>query len=221
MSSIERLQLELEVARQRERELCLRFSTGNFERDEYREAVTVVLELERQLAAAQQLPYAVPFDFPARWDTGAPLPHLFTNDYRAFLTFYLATHDPNWDGSYVTVKHPGAQNTESLALVEFVGCQVARLGTPSEEVLNGHYLHGRGQEPYSAQLVKNSPWIAELRTISSVHERFRASGWEDLKHYVFWFHDSTFECIARDYRLELHEMSMLNLAHEVLKRLLG
>lgn len=221
MSSIERLQFELDVARQRERELCLRFSTGNFDRDEYREAVTVVLELERQLAAAQQLPYAVPFGFPARWDTGAPLPHLFTNNYRVFLTFYLAIHDPTWDGSYVVVKHPGDESAASLALVEFLGCQVARLGTPNEDVFRGHYLHGRGQESYTAQLVRNSPWIAELRSIHSVHERFRASDWGDLKHYVFWFHDSTFECIARDYRLELHETSMLNLAHEVLRRLLG
>ena len=23
--------------------------------------------------------------------------------------------------------------------------------------------------------------------------------WQDLNHYVFWFHDSTFECVAKDF----------------------
>ncbi|MEP0847346.1 MAG: hypothetical protein HRF50_11085 [Phycisphaerae bacterium] len=220
MSSIETLQRELELAKRHELELCHRFSTG-FDHDEYRAAVAAVLELERQLAAAQELPYAVPLGFPARWDTGAPLPHLFRNDYKAYLIFYLATYDPNWDGSYIKVKHPGDTNAESLALVEFVGCLGARLGAPNEEVLRGHYLHGRGQESFTAQLVRNSPWIAELRSINSVHERFRASDWDDLKHYVFWFHDSTFESVARDYRLELHTMTMPDLAQEALRRLLG
>jgi hypothetical protein len=65
------------------------------EQEEYREANKEVLSLERQLGAAKGEEYAVPIDFPARWDVGAPLPCLFRNDHRAFLTFYLYEPDPN------------------------------------------------------------------------------------------------------------------------------
>src|SRR4051794_5203846 len=63
--------------------------------------------------------YAEPLDFPVQWDTGAPLPQLLVNDYRAFLTFYVRVVDPKWDGSYVTIKSPASDQQESLALVEF------------------------------------------------------------------------------------------------------
>ena len=90
--------------------------------EEFLAAHEVVLKLERLLAAARGEEHAVPLDFPVRWDIGAPLPHVIQNDYKTFLTFYIREPDPDWDGSYVTVKNPGDGSVESLALVEFIGC---------------------------------------------------------------------------------------------------
>src|SRR5437868_4549123 len=87
--------------------------------EEYLAASEAVLRLERELAAAKGEEHAVPLDFPVRWDIGAPLPHVIQNDYKTFLTFYVREPDPDWDGSYVTVKDPGDGAVESLALVEF------------------------------------------------------------------------------------------------------
>ena len=185
--------------------------------EEYRLAREALLSAERELAEATSEEHALPLDFPVEWDTGAPLPHLLVNDHRALLIFLVKTIDPNWDGTYVTVKDPGSDQLESLALVEFRHCLSARLGGPNDEVLHGHPL--KGLEPYTAQLVRNSRWLAELERINSVHEQYRPADWQKYNHYVFWFHDSTFECIAESFALGLHRCSIPDLLTIACRRL--
>lgn len=76
--------------------------------EEYCAADEAVLRLERELAAAKGEEYALPLDFPVKWDVGAPLPHVLIKDYKTFLMFYLRVPDPAWDGTYVTIKSPGS-----------------------------------------------------------------------------------------------------------------
>src|SRR6187402_3266008 len=102
--------------------------------EEYRAAQAALLAAERALAAFKNEEHAVPLDFPVRWDIGAPLPQLLVNDYRAFLIFFVKTVDPRWDGTYVTIKHPGSEQRESLALVALERCISAKLGSPNDEV---------------------------------------------------------------------------------------
>ncbi len=188
--------------------------------EEYLAASEAVLRLERDLATARGEEHAVPLDFPVRWDSGAPLPHVIQNDYKTFLTFYVREPDPNWDGSYVTVKDPGDGSVETLALVEFHGCASARLGSPNDEVFEGHPLSGKGLDGYTAQRVVNSRWLAELEAINGVHRCYDPARWRNLNHYVLWFHDSTFECIARSFTVEVHRESMADLLDRVCRRLL-
>jgi hypothetical protein len=190
------------------------------EMEEWKAAHTEVLQLERAVAAATGEQHAVPFKFPIKWDIGAPMPFLMMNDHRTFLTFYINVPDPNWDGTYVTIKSPAASGVESLALVEFIHCVSAKLGAPNDEVFEGHPLSGKGQDGYTAQIVMNSRWKAELQAINSVHSGYKPETWTDLKHYIFWFHDSTFECIAESYRLELFKGSMSELLAVVCQRLI-
>ncbi len=158
-------------------------------------------------------------DFPVRWNTGAPLPHLIRNDHRTFLAFLVRVPDPGWDGSYVTIKSPADTTAEPLALVEFQGCISAKLGAPNDEVFDGHPLQGRGLEAYTAQIVLNSPWLAELERINSVHQGYRPQSWKSLSHYVFWFHDSTFECVAQSYSVEVFQESFSALLGSVCARI--
>jgi hypothetical protein len=95
----------------------------------------------------------------------------------------------------------------------------AKLGSPKDEVFHGHPLAGRGLESYTAQLVRNSRWLAELQKINSVHAGYRPDAWQQRNHYVFWFHDTTFECIAESYAVELHDRSMPDLLVEACRRL--
>jgi hypothetical protein len=188
--------------------------------EEYHAARNAVLDLERQIAAANGEEYAEPLDFPVKWDVGAPLPHLLVNDYRALLAFLLKEPDPNWDGSYMTLKGTQSEAAEPLALVEFDRCLSARLGAPNDEVFEGHPLHGKGMQGYTAQRVINSRWLKELEAINSVHRQYRPDFWRDLHHYVFWFHDSTFECVARSFRVATFRESWKAMLSRMVDRLL-
>jgi hypothetical protein len=172
-----------------------------------REARAKLLEAERALAAARNEEYAEPIDFPVQWDVGAPMPHVVMNDYRCFLAFYL--HEPESEAS------------ESLALVEFERCISAKLGAPNDEVLKGHPLYGRGADWYTAQRVRNSRWLAEIEKISSVHSQYRPETWRSLTHFIFWFHDTTFECIANSFKIERRSTSMPELLAEMTRRVVG
>lgn len=153
--------------------------------EEYRAAEQEVLGLERKLAAAKGDEYAETLEFPARWDVGAPMPHFMKNDHRALLAFLLSEPDPNWDGTYVTVKGPSDEGPEPLGLVEFNRCISAKLGAPNDEVFEGRPLNGKGLEAYGAQRVINSRWLKEVEKINSVHHMYRPESWRDLHHFIF------------------------------------
>jgi len=174
--------------------------------EEWNIAHGALLTVERELAEVRGEEFAIPAEFPVRWDIGAPMPFLVKNDHKTFLIFYVRVDDPNWDGTYVTVKYPANTNADPMALVDFEGCVSAKLGSPNDEVHEGHPLAGKGLDSYTAQIVRNSTWLAELETINKVHRGYKGDRWRRLKHFVFWFHDSTFECIVEDYKVEvLHE----------------
>ena len=222
MTEIAELEAQLTTAQERlnmaVKALAPKHKGGEME--EYWAAHAELLRLEREVASAKGEEHAVPLDFPLRWDMGAPLPHLMVNDNRALLSFYLRRSDPDWDGSYVTIKDPSDGSVESLALVEFDFCYSARLGAPNDEVFEGHPLAGKGLDGYTAQLVKNSRWIHELETINSVHRMYDPDSWRDLNHYVFWFHDSTFECVARSYKVETYRESLGEMLARMAQRLM-
>lgn len=220
--SIQEIERQLRAARERWGEISKRLSLEDtLWSPEFDAAGETVLRLERELAASKGEEYAVPVDFSVKWDTGAPLPHVLQNDYRTFLTFYVNEPDPAWDGTYVTVKDPGDRSVQSLALVEFLGCISARLGSPNDEVLNGHPLYGKGLASYTAQRVVNSRWLAELEAINKVHRGYDPDYWRNKKHYILWFHDTTFECVAESYKVELFRESMADLLAKVCQRLVS
>jgi hypothetical protein len=187
--------------------------------EELNAARDAVLQAERNLAAAKGEPYAVPIEFPIIWDVGAPLPYLLQNDYRTFLTFFVRDVDPNWDGSYVSVRSPNSSVNEKLAVVQFERCVCTKMGTPNEDVLHGHPLGGKGLEGYRAMSVENSAWLKELETINSVHSCYKPEVWRDVNHYILPFHDCTFECVARGFKVEEFEMPLPELLAEICKRL--
>ncbi len=214
MPPIEQLQAELASAKSAVEQIVQSQSLKGFD-----EADQLVLLLERKLAAARNEEHAVPIDFPIQWDVGAPCPHVFMNEQRAFLAFYVREDDPNWDGTYVRVVDPADGSIARLALVEFKLCSSVKLGSPNDEVQSGHPLEGKGLEGYRAQEVKNSQWIATVQKINSVHPQYRPASWSDQHHYIFWFHDSAFECIATGFSVERFETTWPELMQTICKRL--
>ena len=208
--SIPKLEAALEYAQQREREaaqaLAPKHKGGEWET--YWAANAELLNAERELASAKGEQYAVPVEFPVKWCTGAPMPHLLQNDHKTFILFLLRDVDPNWDGTYVTVKDPAEDSAQSLGIVEFKRCMATRMGTPNDEVFDGHPLADKGLEAYTAQRVVNSEWIASLQAINSAHHCYNPEFWQQLHHYVLWFHDCSFEAVAESFELETVQSSI-------------
>jgi hypothetical protein len=173
---------------------------GEWER--YRRAHERCLALERDLARATGEECAVEIDWPVRWDTGAPLPHVVSSGARTIVVYLAREPDPNWDGSYANVVDPAAPSPESIVMATFEECLIYKFGAPNDEALAGHRLYGRGLTPYGAHTVERSRWIREQERINSVHPQHRP-GWEaQYRHYLLAFHDETFECIARSHSVQ-------------------
>src|SRR5262245_11285948 len=92
-------------------------------------------------------------------------------------------------------------------------------GPPNDEAFYGHPLAARGLHPYGTFQVEHSSWIRQLERMNSVHPRHRPDMFRRLKHYVFAFHDSTFECIAEGHRVNEYEGPLDAVLAEMKKRL--
>ncbi len=153
---------------------------------------------------------ALPIDLGIRWDTGAPLPHLFQSEYRTFLTFYLDEQDMDWNGAYSAPAR--------IAIIEWHGCFETMLGWPNDEALSGHRLWKRGLKEvghYGCAEVRNSSWIAEIEKGNRVHPQHKPERFAALRHYILLFHDSTFECLAEGYTIEKVFQSMQEVLQEL------
>ena len=141
------------------------------------------------------------------------------NDDRTFLVFLVRDTDPEWDGVCVNVVSADDPTPRKLAVVEFKRCLCAKMGSPNDEVFHGHPLHGKGFEGYRPLRVKNSPWIKELEAINSVHSCYRPESWSMLNHYIFGFHDSTFECVAESFAAEAKTATIPEVLAEICSKL--
>ena len=131
-------------------------------------------------------------------DVGAPLPAVIAGEHSTRLLYVASEPDPNWDGSYVTVADPNSDR-ELIVIVEFEREIALSFGPPNDEAFSGHPLAARGLHPYAAFEVKESSWIRGLERMNSVHPRHKREYFESYRHFVFAFHDSTFECVACGY----------------------
>lgn len=82
--------------------------------------------------------------------------------------------------------------------LEFTDCSSSKFGYPNDEGRWGHRLHSKGLGSYGVYEVIDSEWLADLRNSNAkAFPDFIA--FEGQRHFIFSFHDSTFECIASDF----------------------
>ena len=118
------------------------------------------------------------------------------------------------------MRYPANANADPMALVEFQWCASTKIGDPNDEVWPGHPLHGKGLDGGTAQVVRNSRRLAELETINKVHSGYKRDRWRGLKHFVFWFHDSIFECIAEGCEVEVLNETLAQILARVYDRMI-
>jgi len=81
---------------------------------------------------------------------------------------------------------PYEPTTAPLAVVSFERPHLHLFGPPDENTISDHPLSSRGLHPGGAFRVEHSSFLRKLEL-------------EVLTHYIFCFHDSTFECVAGSY----------------------
>jgi hypothetical protein len=138
---------------------------------------------------------------------GAPLPIVLSCEHITVIAFYLNDTSDGWDGVSVRVITSDTAG-EPLAIVRFSICYSSTFGPPNDEAFSGHPLASRGLKPYGAFVIENSSWIRGLERMNAVHPYHKPERFWTRKHYIFTFHDSTFECVADGYSVEVHESSL-------------
>jgi hypothetical protein len=112
----------------------------------------------------------------------------------------------------------GSWEPTVTALVEFPGCQCTQFGYPNDEALSGHPLYSAGVGVYAIYEVLNPSWTRRLEQQNRV--AFPRTGAWNLRHFIS-FHDSTFECLAKDLVLQVfdepYEQVMRRITDRVLR----
>ena len=146
---------------------------------------------------------------------GAPMPIVLSDEHKILLA-YLLQDEPNWNNP---TSVDFQRNGESIAIVEFNLSRSFMFGSPNDEAFSGHPLYERGLRPYEVFEIENSSWIRKLEKMNSVHEHHKPEHFEKYKHFVFAFHDSTFECVAESFEFSIHEGSLESALTEMQKKL--
>jgi hypothetical protein len=148
---------------------------------------------------------------------GAPLPLILATEGRLVLAYLVEVFDPAWDGTTVRVVNHGTPG-EPAALIEFIGPRAHFFGPPNDEAFAGHPLAARGLAPYTPALVGDSSWVRGLERMNRVHPYHRPEAYARLQHFIFPFHDSTFECVAEGLRVLERVTPLADLLPEMQRR---
>jgi hypothetical protein len=119
---------------------------------------------------------------------------LVQTEISTFLTFNAmrATDRPFPGGGYY-------REDAGTAIVEFTVCTATKFGYPNDEAW-GSIPRTKGLS-YGIFEVENSQWKLELSHLNR-YAFPQTKEWGG-RHFLFLFHDSSFECIARDMKLEV------------------
>jgi hypothetical protein len=131
---------------------------------------------------------------------GAPCPVTIADEHHLAIAFYLEPRNEKWDGTAVRVVGPDTDG-ETFAIVTFKSALAYFNGPPNDEAFAGHPLEKRGLSPYGAFEVKHSSWLRYLMKMDRVHRCHKDDAYADYRHLILTFHDTTFECIAKGYRI--------------------
>jgi hypothetical protein len=129
------------------------------------------------------------------------------DEHHLYVAYIVEEIDSGWDGNSVRVVSTKSDG-EAIALVTFSRPSAHFFGPPNDEAFAGHPLASRGLHPYGAFKVESSSWLRTMERRNRVHPHHSPSTYRDRKHFVLTFHDSTFECVAHAYEIQLYRGSV-------------
>ena len=142
--------------------------------------------------------HVLPLEDIPQSSVGAPLPWIVADEFTVVVAYYLQDTPPGWDGTTIRIVGPDTPGIP-IGVVRFSHAYAHLAGPPNDEAFSGHPLASRGLRPYGAFLVASSSWIRALEQMNAVHPEHRASHFDSYQHFVLTFHDSSVECVAKQY----------------------
>jgi hypothetical protein len=141
-------------------------------------------------------------------DTGSPQATVLASE-QSLLVVYVVQHVNEHSSGNAPHDFGAETDGEFVAVVSFELSTVHTFGLPNDETIHGHSLHAKGLKAYGAYEVFNSRWIQQLEQVNSVHPRHDRQGFlAGKRHFILSFHDSTFECVALGYTIEVLRSSV-------------
>lgn len=143
-------------------------------------------------------------------ESGAPSPQVLAAEHTIWLTYFISESDPWYEKKYSKIWSDSEEQCKEdcIAIVQFKTAHIHMFGGPSEETIHGHPLAERGLENFRIGENTNSTWIKELEDMGGI------SG---ARHFIFAFHDSTFECIAQRFNVYIRHGDMLEEVGRILR----
>jgi hypothetical protein len=123
---------------------------------------------------------------------GAPCPVVLSDEHTTVVAYYTEEADIDYDSEL-----------EPMAMITFRFCYSTIFGPPNDEAFDGHPLSSRGLKPYSSFFINDSSWLRTLIKMNEVHPNHNLKRFKEYKHFILTFHDSTFECIAKELEVEI------------------
>ena len=149
---------------------------------------------------------------------GAPCPMLFAREHRLFLAYYVHNTPEDWDGTWAKVVDPHTSNMP-VALVTFKHPYAHFFGPPHEDAFEGHPLGARGFRPHNSFEVFHSSWIRSFEQMNLADSQCDPDRLADYRHFIFGFHDTTFECVARGLSVHVRKGCVASILRGVYKEL--
>ena len=142
-------------------------------------------------------------------------PILYQTEEKCFLTFNAVRKGEN-DNYYGYIE----RNRFGLtAIVEMRKCICTKFGYPNDEALGGHPLRDKGLIAYGIFKVLNSSWLLTLEKQNKINFPNHSQWFYSYSHFIFTFHDSTFECICDELHITLSEEPYKKILKMILNRL--
>jgi len=116
-------------------------------------------------------------------DHGGTMPEIKADEHNLEVSFFLLDSD-----------NRGKLKFKSVLQFTF--------GYPNEEAISGHRYFKLGLMPFMFVEVTDSEVIQNIISSNRVHPYHKDEMFKEWKHFVFPFHDTTLEVIAKSYQSE-------------------
>ncbi|GAB5526198.1 MAG: hypothetical protein Roseis2KO_40700 [Roseivirga sp.] len=125
----------------------------------------------------------IALEIPVDIDTGGTMPEIAATEHDLSVSFYLS-------------------DTEERGILKFKSIVQFTFGYPNEEAISGHRYAELGLVPFTFVEVDGSETIQSIIQANKVHPYHKDEHFREYRHFVFPFHDTTLEVIAKSYEFK-------------------